>query len=118
MLGLQEQRFVEQQQVSLEWISQGLSISGRKRSKISLSSNPATTKQEVSCVPNTPNTIGALVRRRDSEIQVIWMSVSGNSNRNEIWQRVNIQQNSKQTVIRCLEARPRDPAFTSGHSQQ
>jgi hypothetical protein len=37
--------------------------------------------QEVSCAPNTPNTlvrcIGALVRRRDGEIQVIWMIISG-----------------------------------------
>src|SRR5215218_5388165 len=73
--GLQEQRFVEQQQVSLKWITQGLSNSGRKRSKISLSSNPAITMQEVSCVPNTPNTlvrcISALVRQRDSEIQAV-----------------------------------------------
>jgi hypothetical protein len=29
------QRFVEQQQVSLKWITQGLSNSGRKRSKVS-----------------------------------------------------------------------------------
>jgi hypothetical protein len=75
LLGLQVQRFVEQQQVSLKWITQGLSNSGRKRSKLSLSSNPAITIQKVSCVPNTPNTlvrrIGALVRRRDSEIQVV-----------------------------------------------
>jgi hypothetical protein len=40
LLGLQVQRFVEQQQVSLKWITQGLSNSGRKRSKLSLSSNP------------------------------------------------------------------------------
>ena len=42
-----------------------------------LSSNPAIKIQEVSCIPNTPNTIlsciGALVRRRDDKIQVIWM---------------------------------------------
>jgi hypothetical protein len=43
LLGLQVQRFVEQQQVSLKWITQGLSNSGRKRSKLSLSSNPAIT---------------------------------------------------------------------------
>src|SRR5215217_1393135 len=40
-----------------------------------LSSNPAIEIQEVSCVPDTPNTlvrcIGALVRRRDSIIQVV-----------------------------------------------
>jgi hypothetical protein len=75
LLGLQVQRFVEQQQVSLKWITQGLSNSGRKRSKLSLSNNPAITIQKVSCVPNTPNilvrSIGALVRRRDSEIQVV-----------------------------------------------
>jgi hypothetical protein len=75
LLGLQVQRFVEQQQVYLKWITQGLSNSGRKRSKLSLSSNPAITIQKVSCVPNTPNTlfrcIGALVRQRDSEIQVV-----------------------------------------------
>jgi hypothetical protein len=57
---------------------------GRKRSKISLLSNLAIKIQEVSCVPNTPNTlvrcIGTLVRRRDSEIQVIWMIISGNCN--------------------------------------
>ena len=33
--------------------------------------------QEISCVPNTPNTmaicIGALVRRRDGDKSVIWM---------------------------------------------
>jgi hypothetical protein len=29
------QRFIEQQQVSLKWITQGLSNSGRKRSKLS-----------------------------------------------------------------------------------
>jgi hypothetical protein len=75
LLGLQVQRFVEQQQVSFKWITQGLSNSGRKRSKLPLSNNPAITIQKVSCVPNTPNTlvkcIGALVRRRDSEIQVV-----------------------------------------------
>jgi hypothetical protein len=64
-----------QQQVSLKWITQGLSNSGRKRSKLSLSNNPAIMIQKVSCVPNTPNTlvrcIGALLRRRDSEIQVV-----------------------------------------------
>ena len=42
-----------------------------------IASNPAITIQEVSCVPNTPNTIvsciGALVRRRDGKMQVIWM---------------------------------------------
>jgi hypothetical protein len=54
LLGLQVQRFVEQQQVSLKWITQGLSNSGRKRSKLSLSSNPAIMIQKVSCVPNTP----------------------------------------------------------------
>jgi hypothetical protein len=82
LLGLQVQRFVEQQQVSLKWVTQGLSNLGRKRSKLSLSSNPAITIQKVSCVPNTPNTlvrcIGALVRRRDSEIQVVWMIISSN----------------------------------------
>src|SRR3954468_6201404 len=82
LLGLQVQRFVEHQEVSLKWITQGLSNSGRKWSKVSLSSNPAIKIQEVSCVPNTSNTlfrcIGALVRRRDSEIQVIRMIVSGN----------------------------------------
>jgi hypothetical protein len=75
VLGLQVQRFIEQQQVSLKWITQGLSISGRRRSKVSLSSNPAITIQKVSYVPNTPNTlvrcIGALPQRRDSEIKVI-----------------------------------------------
>ena len=84
LLGLQVHRFVEQQQVSLKWITQGLSNSGRKRSKLSLSSNPAITIQKVSCVPNTPNTlvrcIGALVRRRDSEIQVVWMIRSSKCN--------------------------------------
>jgi hypothetical protein len=75
LLDLQVQRFVEQQQVFLKWITQGLSNSGRKRSKLSLSNNPAITIQKVSYVPNTPNTlvrcIGVLVRRRDSEIQVV-----------------------------------------------
>src|SRR3954470_358823 len=88
LLGLQVQRFVEQQKVSLKWITQDLSISGRKWSKVSLSSNPAIKIQEVSCVPNTPNTlfrcIGALVRRRDSEIQVVWMIISGNGARKEL----------------------------------
>src|SRR3954452_19348960 len=76
--------FVEQQQVSLKWITQGLSNLGRQRSKIFLSSNPAIKMQEVSCVPNTPNTlvrcIGTLVRRRDSKTQVVWMNMSGNNN--------------------------------------
>src|SRR3954469_21854600 len=75
LLGLQVQRFVEQQQVSLKWITQGLSNSGRRWSKVSFSSNPKRKIQEGSCVPNTPNTlvrcIGALVQRRDSEIQVV-----------------------------------------------
>src|SRR3954469_2363096 len=79
LLGLQVQRFVEQKQVSLKWITQGLSKSKTKWSKVSLSSNPAIKIQEVSCVPKTPNTlvrcIGALVRRRDSEILVIWMII-------------------------------------------
>src|SRR4051812_4247944 len=55
LLGLQVQRFVEEQQVSLKWITQGLSNSGRNWSKVSLSRNPAIKIQEVSCVPNTPN---------------------------------------------------------------
>src|SRR3954466_2014543 len=87
LLGLQVQRFVEHQQVSLKWITQGLSNSGRKWSKVSLSRNPTIKIQEVSCVPNTPNTlgrcIGALVRRRESEIQVVWMIISGNGARKE-----------------------------------
>ena len=62
--------------------------SERKWSKLSLLNNPAIKIQEVSCVPNTPNTlvrcIGALVRRRDSEIQVIWMIISGNGAKKEI----------------------------------
>src|SRR4051812_9167768 len=78
------QRFVEQQQVSLKWITRGLSNSGRKWSKVFLSSNPAIKIQEVSCVPKIPNTlvrcIGALVRRRDSEIQVVWMDISDDGN--------------------------------------
>ena len=45
--------------------------------QISLSSNPAIKIHDVSCVPNTPNTIvsciGALVRPRDGKIHVIWM---------------------------------------------
>jgi hypothetical protein len=80
LLGLQVQRFVQQQQVSLKWITQGLSNLRRKRSKLSLSSNPAIIIQKVSCIPNTPNIlvrcIGALVRRRDSEIQVVVMIMS------------------------------------------
>src|SRR3954463_471716 len=75
LLGLQVQRFVEQQQVSLKWITQGLSNSGGSGQRYSLLSNPAIKIQEVSCIPNTPNTlvrcIGALVRRRDSEVQVV-----------------------------------------------
>jgi hypothetical protein len=43
MLGLQVQRFVEQQQVSVKWNTQGLSNIGRRRSKLSLSSNLAIT---------------------------------------------------------------------------
>jgi hypothetical protein len=80
LLDLQVQRFVEQQQFSLKWITQGLSNSRRKRSKLSLSSNHAITIQKVSCVSNTPNTlvrcIGALVRRRDSKIQAVVMIIS------------------------------------------
>ena len=38
---------------------------------------PCNQIQEISCVPNTPNTmancIGALVRRRDDDKSVIWM---------------------------------------------
>src|SRR3954467_14178569 len=107
LLYLQVKRFVEQQQVSLKWITQGLSNSRRKWSKVSLSSNPVIKIQEVSCVPNTPNTlvrcIGALVRRRDNEIQVVWMIISGDGARKElltgrkrlkekIWKQANIQQ--------------------------
>jgi hypothetical protein len=84
LLGLQVQRFIEQQQVSLKWITQGLSNSWRKRSKLSLSNNAAITIQKVSCVSNTPNTlvrcIGALVRWRDSEIQAVVMIMSSNCN--------------------------------------
>jgi hypothetical protein len=57
---------------------------GMMAKKLSLSSNPAIKRQEVSCVPNTPNTlvicIGALVQQRDSEIQVIWMIISSKCN--------------------------------------
>jgi len=49
-----------------------------------LSSNPATKIQEVSCVPNTPNTtrscIGALVRRRDGKIWMIGVAKQSNIN--------------------------------------
>ncbi|KAK1685809.1 hypothetical protein QYE76_046657 [Lolium multiflorum] len=83
-VGPQVQRFIEQQQVSLKWITQGLSNSVRERSKISLSNKPAITIQEVSCIPNTPNTlvrcIDALVQRTNTEIQVIRMIISGNYN--------------------------------------
>ena len=38
---------------------------------------PCNQIQEISCVPNTPNTvencIGALVRRRDGDTSVIWI---------------------------------------------
>ena len=38
---------------------------------------PCNQIQEISCVPNTPNTmticVGALVRRRDGDKSVIWM---------------------------------------------
>ena len=38
---------------------------------------PCNQIQEISCVPNTPNTmancIGALVRRRDGDTSAIWM---------------------------------------------
>ena len=38
---------------------------------------PSNQIQEISCVPNTPNTmancIGALVRRRDGDKSVIWI---------------------------------------------
>jgi hypothetical protein len=75
---------LEKQQVSLKWITQGLLNSGRKRSKLSLSNNPAIMTQKVSYVPNTPNTlvrcICALVRQRDSEIQVIVMIMSSKCN--------------------------------------
>ena len=44
-------------------------------------------KQEVSCVPNTPNTtkscIGALVRQRDGKIWVIGVAMQGNINLNK-----------------------------------
>jgi hypothetical protein len=57
---------------------------GGQRSKLSLSSNPTIIIQKVSCVPNTPNTlvrcIGALVRWRDSEIQVVWIIISSKCN--------------------------------------
>ena len=46
-----------------------------------LSNNPVIKIQEISCVPNTPNTIisciGALVRQRDVKIWVIWMVKRG-----------------------------------------
>src|SRR3954462_12458419 len=96
VLGLQVQRFVEQQQVSLKWTTQGLSNSGRQRSKIFLSSNPAIKMQEVSCIPNTPNTlvrcIGALVRRRDSKTQVVWRIMSGRTNLGGKGSEQNIEQ--------------------------
>ena len=38
---------------------------------------PYNQKQEISCVPHTPNTmvscIGALVRQRDGKTSVVWM---------------------------------------------
>ena len=38
---------------------------------------PCNQIQEISCVPNTPNTmvncIGALVRRRDGDTSVVWI---------------------------------------------
>ena len=36
-------------------------------------------------------------------MQVIWMYMSGNSNLDKIWQRVNMQWNSKQTVTTAPE---------------
>ena len=42
---------------------------------------PSNQIQEISCVPNTPNTMansrGALVRRRDGDKSVIWMVAIG-----------------------------------------
>src|SRR3954463_7219073 len=60
---------------------------GSRGRRWSLSSNPAIKKQEVSCVPNTPNTtrscIGALVRQRDGKIWVIGVAKQGNINLNK-----------------------------------
>jgi hypothetical protein len=114
------QRFVERQQVSLKWITQGLSKSGRMRSKLSLSSNPAITIQKVSCVPNTPNTLvrclDALVQQNDSEIQVVVMIISNKCNL-----KINIAASKHVTKrkvngVQCLETRPRDHTFTNGHT--
>ena len=83
MLGLQAQRFVGQQQFP----SSGRPKVYRLREvevEDGLSSNPAIKIQEVSCIPNTPNTmvncIGALVWRRDSKIWVIGVAKQGNTN--------------------------------------
>ena len=47
---------------------------------------PCNQIQEISCVPNTPNTmaicIGALVRRRDGDTSVIWIVDIDFCNRN------------------------------------
>jgi hypothetical protein len=64
VLGLQVQRFVEQQQVSLKWITQGLLNSGRRRSKLSPSSNPAITIQKVTRA-NSTNVLDEGLRIRE-----------------------------------------------------
>ena len=55
-----------------------LSIRARRRMKMASLKQPYNQIQEISCVPNTPNTmancIGALVRRRDGDKSVILMA--------------------------------------------
>ena len=72
---------------------------------------PCNQIQEISCVPNTPNTmancIGALVRRRDGDKSVIWMV--------EIY---FYNLNKQKTVLQCLKMRPRVRTFTSATSQE
>ena len=85
MLGLQAQRFVGQQQFPSSGWPKVYRTQGSRGWRWSLSSNPAIKKQEVSCVPNTPNTtrscIGALVRRRDGKIWVIGVAEQVNLNK-------------------------------------
>ena len=100
MLGLQAQRFVGQQQFPSSGWPKVYRTRGSRGWWWCLSSNPAIKIQEVSCVPNTPNTtrscIGALVRRRDGKIWVIGVAKRSNINLNKKHQGSKWQSEHKQ----------------------
>ena len=83
---------------------------------------PCNQIQEISCVPNTLNTmencIGALVRRRDGAKSVIWMAEIYFYNLNNKKSKAPNDKSEHKQYCNAFKMRPRVHTFASAISQQ